>query len=73
MAEAIRISLASARINANLTQKEVAEALKVSNATIVSWEKGLTEPSVSQAYALSDLYGIPMDNIIFLPSKSNFI
>lgn len=73
MAEAIKISLAAARINANLTQKDVAERLKVTNNTIVAWENGTSEPKVSQAIALSELYGIPFDNIIFLPVKSNYI
>lgn len=66
----IRISLAAARVNAQLTQVEAAKALKVTKQTIVNWEKGASEPQVSQARALSALYGIPLDNI-FLPAKSN--
>lgn len=73
MAEAIKVSLAAARVNAKLTQREVAEKLNVTNNTIVAWENGTSEPKISQAIALSELYGIPMDNIIFLPVKSNYI
>lgn len=62
----LQISLAAARVNAGLTQKEVAAALRVGNQTIVSWEKGTTEPKMSQAAELSRLYGLPLDNI-FLP------
>ena len=66
----LQISLAAARVNANLTQEEAAKALKVGKQTIVSWEKGKTEPRVEQARQMSALYGIPLDNI-FLPTKSN--
>jgi len=73
MNNGIKISLSAARTNANMTQKEVAENLGVSNNTIVAWEKGISEPKISQAIALSELYKIPMDNLIFLPVKSNYI
>lgn len=39
MAE-IKISLAAARVNAGLTQSDVAQMLKVGKQTIVNWEKG---------------------------------
>ncbi|MCI5792815.1 MAG: helix-turn-helix domain-containing protein [Lachnospiraceae bacterium] len=66
----IQISLAAARVNAGLTQDDVAKALKLSKQTIVNWEKGKSEPSINQGRMLSDLYKIPMD-YIFLPIKSN--
>lgn len=65
-----RISLEAVRVNAKKTQKEWAELLGVSNATIVSWEKGNTEPSLSQLRKMSELSGVPMD-FIFVPDKSN--
>lgn len=64
--EKLRISLAAARVNANMTQDFVAKKLHVAKNTIVAWEKGENEPKVTQALALSELYGIPLDNI-FLP------
>ena len=67
--EAIQISLAAARVNAGLTQDEVAERLKVSNKTVSNWEKGVAAPSAATLYVLSVLYGIPADNI-FLSKKS---
>ena len=66
----IQISFAAARVNAGLTQDDVAKALKLSKQTIVNWEKGKSEPSINQGRMLSDLYKIPMD-YIFLPIKSN--
>lgn len=68
--QTIQISLAAARVNAGLTQEEVAKALKVSKNTIVAWEKGTSEPKTSQAREMSELYKMPLDNI-FLPCKSN--
>lgn len=68
--ETLQISLAAARVNAELTQEEVARNMKVSKNTVVSWEKGLSEPSITQGRKLSALYKIPLDNI-FLPNKSN--
>lgn len=62
----LRISLAAARVNANMTQAEAAKALQVSNQTIVNWEKGARKPSYATLKALSELYGIPINNI-FLP------
>lgn len=64
-----KISLEAARINAKLTQKELAEILGVSNATIVNWESGKTEPNLSQLKKISELSGIPMD-FIFVPEQS---
>jgi len=66
----IQISLAAARVNAGLTQDDVARKMRVSKNTVVAWEKGMTEPKISQSRELSQLYNIPLDNI-FLPSKSN--
>lgn len=68
MEEKLMISLAAARVNAKLTQEEVAKKMHINKKTIVSWEKGESEPKISQAMALSNLYNIPIDNI-FLPHK----
>lgn len=68
--ERIQISLAAARVNAGLTQADVAKALRVGKQTIVSWEKGKSEPKMSQSRELSILYRMPLD-YIFLPQKSN--
>ena len=65
MSEVIRISLAAARVNANLTQDDVVKKLKITKNTLVSWEKGLSEPKITQARELSQLYNMPLDNIFF--------
>lgn len=66
------ISLEAVRVNAKMTQKEWAKKLGVSNATVVNWEKGNTEPSLSQLRTMSELSGIPMD-FIYVPDKFNLI
>lgn len=66
----IQISLAAARVNAEMTQETVAKEMHVSKNTVVNWEKGKTEPSISQSKELSRLYNMPLD-YIFLPTKSN--
>ena len=66
----LKITLKAARVNACLSQKEVADFLKVSNKTICSWEKGETFPSAEKIDALCKLYGISYDNLNFLPNDS---
>lgn len=67
-----RISLKAARVNANMEQREWAENIGVSVATVINWEKGNTEPTLSQLRKISELSGVPMD-FIFVPDKSNLI
>lgn len=69
MPEVIQISLAAARVNAKLTQEDVAKKMKIGKRTIINWEKGVSIPSFADLKMLSDIYGIPLDNI-FLPQKS---
>ena len=66
----IKISLEAARVNAGLTQKEVAVELHVSNKTVCSWEKGKSFPDAGQIDALCKLYGMSYDNINFSPRDS---
>lgn len=71
MSDILQITLAAARVNAGMTQEDVAQQMHVGKQTVVNWEKGKTEPTVSQGQKLSNLFKIPMDNLIFLPSQSN--
>ena len=66
MSEHIKISLAAARVNAGMTQRQAAKALGISTATLVSWEKNKSTPRVDTARRISELYKIPLANI-FLP------
>jgi transcriptional regulator with XRE-family HTH domain len=66
----LRITLKAARINADLSQKEAAEQLHISNKTLCNWENGVSYPDAEQIDALCKLYGVHYDNIIFLPGDS---
>lgn len=68
MAE-FQISLAAARVNANMTQEDTAKAMKVSKTTVVNWEKGKVIPGIPEIEMMSRLYGISQD-YIFLPCYS---
>lgn len=65
----IKISLAAARVNADMTQESAAKALHVGKRTIINWEKGAVIPSFANLNALSQLYKMPVENI-FLPTKA---
>lgn len=67
--EPVKISLAAARVNAGMTQEEVAKRMKIGKRTIINWEKGNAIPSFADVNMLSEIYNIPIDNI-FLPKKS---
>lgn len=58
-----KISLAAARVNANLTQREVAGEMHLSRHTIIKWENGKSIPEPSELLMLSSLYKIPIDYI----------
>ncbi len=65
----IRISLTAARVNAQMNRREMAQLLGVSTSTVVNWENGKTEPTVSQLRKISEISGIPMD-CIFVSEQS---
>lgn len=65
----IKITLAAARVNSGLNQSEFAREMGVSLATVTNWEKGRTEPDVTQLRKISRLSGIPMD-YIFVQDES---
>lgn len=70
MANDFKISLEACRVNARLSQKELAEMLGVATTTISNWESGKTEPVLSQLRRLSEITKIPM-NYIYCPKHSN--
>lgn len=58
-----KISLKAARINANLTQEDVAKALHKSKTTIVFWESGKSKIKASDLIKLCELYSVPVSVI----------
>ena len=65
-----KVTLPVARKIAKISQKTLAEKVGVTEKTVVNWEKGRTEPTVSQAQAISVVTGVPLDTIIFLPEST---
>lgn len=63
-------TLKGARVNAGYTQREVSEILGISNVTIGNWEKGKTFPKVNQVEKLASLYGVNINDLIFLKTKT---
>ena len=61
----LKITLAAARVNAGLTQSQVAKELKVSNKTVNNWGNGKAIPKADKIDAICELYRVPYDNIIF--------
>ncbi len=65
----LQISLAAARVNAGMTQADVAKEMHLTKQTIVNWENNRIIPKPAQLEMMCRLYNIPLDNI-FLPDKS---
>lgn len=63
--EKLQISLAAARVNAELTQSQVAEIMNVDRSTIRRWEKSEKIPNYDEIKKLSKVYDIPIDCIFF--------
>ncbi len=53
-----------ARLRANLTQEQSAEALGVSRQTISNWENEKTYPDIISVVKMSDLYAISLDRLL---------
>lgn len=60
-----QISLAAARVNAGLTQEEVARSLGISKNTLINWEKGKSIPRATQMQKMCEIYNIS-EEYIFL-------
>lgn len=63
------IQLKAARVNANLTQEEVAKKLRISKNSICNYERYTSKPSVERAKELAKLYGLTVDDIIWSPTE----
>lgn len=59
--------MAAARVNAKMTQEEVATAMSVSKVTIVNWENGRVIPKPAQFKMYCDVVHAPED-IISMPT-----
>jgi DNA-binding XRE family transcriptional regulator len=60
-----KISIAAARVNAEMKQSEAAKAIGVLPQTLRNWEKGKTHPKANQVLKMCEIYGVPTDRIFF--------
>lgn len=56
--------LKACRKGAGLTQSQVAEQLHVSRKTVSGWENEHSFPDVTSLVQLSDIYGVPVDDLL---------
>ena len=56
-------SLKAFRVDANLTQEQMAAALNVSKKTVGAWESGKTKPTTDKIDAICELFDVCYDDI----------
>ena len=57
-------ALKTHRMNCNMTQEFVAEAMGVSRQAVSKWENGTSDPSTSNLIKLAKLYGISGEELL---------
>ena len=60
----IGTKLKELRQNKGLTQKDIASSLIITPQTVSKWELGISSPSLEMLVALSEIYGISVDDLI---------
>lgn len=59
------------RTHCKMTQEFVAEAIGVSRQAVSKWENGSADPSTTNLIALSNLYGIPAEELLKNVTRKN--
>ena len=65
-----RIRLVQLREEANLTQKQFAEAVKISNSTINRYETGIREPDYDTLILFADFFKVSTDYLLGRTDKN---
>ena len=65
----MKLTLKKARLIAGLTQADVVTTLGINKGTLINYEKFRTLPDIETAKALAKLYGLSIDDLIFLPDN----
>lgn len=63
----MKVTLKAARTNVGLTQREAADKIGVTVDTMSNWERAKSFPNALQIRRIEEVYGVPYDNLIFLP------
>jgi DNA-binding XRE family transcriptional regulator len=58
-----KISLAAARVNAGMTQNDIAKKMHISKNTVINWEKGKVELKPAQFKMYCEIVKAPEDAI----------
>lgn len=61
----MKMRLKACRVQAGMLIKEVAQAMGVSEMTVINWEKGIYSPEMVVGLKLSLLYKIPLEYMDF--------
>lgn len=61
----MKMRLKACRVQAGMLIKEVAQAMGVSEMTVINWEKGIHAPDMVLGLKLSLLYKIPLEYMDF--------
>ena len=61
----MKMRLKACRVQAGMLIKDVAQALGVSEMTVINWEKGISYPEMVLGLKLSLLYKIPLEYMDF--------
>lgn len=63
-------NLAELRINSNLTQKELAKILNVTDKAYWSYESGRTEPNINTLIKIADYFDVSLDYLCGRQNKN---
>lgn len=63
----MKLTLKAARVNKGLTQMDVANHLHINKGTLINYEKYRTIPDIETAKVMAALYGVSVNDLIFLP------
>lgn len=57
-------NIARLRLNCNMSQSDLADALQVSRQSVSKWETGAAVPELEKLIAISDLFSVSLDELI---------
>lgn len=60
----MELTLKAARVNAGMTQADIAQLVGVTKQTVSNWECGYNAPTAYKLKCLCNLYGVKMDDVI---------
>ena len=66
-----KITLKAARVNAGLTQEELAKKMGVHRLTIASWEANPASMKIKEAESICSVLGVSFSQIFFDNSSTN--